>query len=105
MNLEKAARALAELGNTQRLRIFRVLVRAGPKGLSITEIRNVVGMAASTLAFHLRGMVEAGLVIQERQGREVRCRADYELARRTVAYIMEECCRGAGESRPVRRTG
>src|SRR4051812_16916987 len=56
MNRKLAARCLAELGNLTRLDIYRLLVRAGPSGLSITDIQTRLGIPASTLAFHLRGL-------------------------------------------------
>jgi ArsR family transcriptional regulator len=95
MDIEHVARCLSELGNTVRLQIFRLLVRAGDDGMNISDIRSAIGIPASTLGFHLRGLVDAGLVLQERQGREVRCRANYALVRDTVAFVMEECCAGA----------
>lgn len=94
MDIEQVARCLSELGNTVRLQIFRLLVRAGDAGMSISDIRSAIGIPASTLGFHLRGLVDAGLVLQERQGREVRCRANYQRVRDTVAFVMEECCAG-----------
>lgn len=94
MNIEQVARCLSELGNTVRLEIFRLLVRAGDAGLTIGDIRSAIGIPASTLGFHLRGLVDAGLVVQERQGREVRCRADYERLRGALAFLMDECCAG-----------
>lgn len=101
MDTEQVARCLSELGNTVRLEIFRLLVRAGEPGMTIGEIRSAIGIPASTLGFHLRGLVEAGLVAQERHGREVRCRADYERVRATLAFVMEECCNGvAGLPQP-----
>ena len=54
MNRELAARCLGELGNLTRLDIFRLLVRASPKGLNIGEIQGRLDVPASTLAFHLR---------------------------------------------------
>lgn len=95
MDLERTARCLAELGNVVRLRIFGLLVRAGHDGLSIGEIRSALDMPASTLAFHLRGLVESGLVTQERQGREVRCRPDFVRLDAALAFLRDECCKGA----------
>ncbi len=94
MDLERTARCMAELGNVARLRIFSLLVRAGHEGMTITEIRQALDTPASTLAHHLRGMVDAGLVRQERQGREVRCRPDFTLIDAAWAHFRSECCRG-----------
>jgi DNA-binding transcriptional ArsR family regulator len=98
MDLERTARCMAELGNVTRLRLFGVLVRAGDEGLTIGELRQALEVPASTLAHHLSGMVAAGLVLQERQGREVRCRPDFELINGAWAFFRAECCQGL--SRP-----
>lgn len=88
------ARSLAALGHEARLAIYRLLVRAGEDGLNVGEIAQHLKMPASTLAHHLSTLVSAGLVIQERQGREVVNRADYEAMRRTVGFLTDQCCTG-----------
>jgi ArsR family transcriptional regulator len=100
MDRELAARCLAELGNMTRLDIYRLLVRAGPAGLNITEIQSRLDVPASTLAFHLRGLVTAGLVAQEKIGRAVICRAQYRQMNAVVAFLREECCKGFEEAPP-----
>ncbi len=90
----ESARALSALGHEMRLAIFRLLVRAGEDGLRVGEIAAHLGLAPSTLAHHLSALVEAGLVTQERRGREVINRADYPAMRRLVGYLTEECCAG-----------
>jgi DNA-binding transcriptional ArsR family regulator len=94
MNLDTAAKRLAELGNATRLQIFRLLVQAGRKGLSIGEVQSRLRVPASTLAFHLRGLVVAGLVEQERQGRVVICRSNVAALNDTLAFVKENCCAG-----------
>jgi DNA-binding transcriptional ArsR family regulator len=96
MDIEMAARALAELGNITRLQIVRLLVRAGEEGLAIGEVQSHLGLPASTLAFHLRGLVSAGLVAQQRQGRVIRCTPKYAALRETLAFVTEHCCAGVG---------
>src|SRR5215217_7556330 len=94
MDRELAARCLAELGNLNRLDIFRLLVRAGPPGLNITDIQTSLDVPASTLAFHLRGLVGAGLVTQEKSGRTVTCRAQYDRIDGLIEFLREHCCEG-----------
>lgn len=91
-------RALAALGHDARLSIFRLLVRAGGDGMIVGDIVTHLGLAPSTLAHHLATLVAAGLVIQERRGREVVNRADYDAMRRTVGYLTEECCAGVAQT-------
>ncbi|MDA0188006.1 ArsR/SmtB family transcription factor [Roseicyclus sp.] len=88
------ARALAALGHDARLAIFRLLVTAGPDGLRVGEIGAHLGLAASTLAHHLSTLVDAGLVVQDKQGREVFNRADYPAMHRLVGFLTAECCAG-----------
>ncbi len=88
------AKALAALGHDARLTVFRLLVKAGNAGLTVGEIGQHTGLAASTLAHHLRTLVEAGLVEQEKRGREVINRINYEAMRRTVDFLTSECCTG-----------
>lgn len=88
------ALSLAALGHDTRLAIFRLLVRAGDDGLNVGEIGQHLNMAASTLAHHLGALVDAGLVIQERQGRQIVNRVDYGAMRHTVSFLTAECCVG-----------
>ena len=94
MTPELAAQRLAELGNLTRLGIFRLLVRAGDDGLNITEVRDRMDVPLSTLSFHLRGLVQSGLVTQERIGRVVICRADYRALEGVLGFLQAECCEG-----------
>lgn len=91
---KNTARALAALGHEVRLEIYRLLVRAGDDGLNVGEIGGHLGRPPSTLAHHLSTLVAAGLVVQERRGREVVSRADYGAMRRTVAFLTDQCCAG-----------
>jgi ArsR family transcriptional regulator len=90
----QAADGFAALGNRARLRLLRLLVRAGTDGSNVTEIGRLMAMPASTLAHHLTALVRAGLVTQERRGREVICTADYAAIKGAAAYLTEECCAG-----------
>ena len=94
MDVDEAARRLAELGNVTRLSIVRLLVRAGREGLAVGEIQSSLDVPASTLSFHLRGLVTAGLVEQEREGRTVRCRAKMAALNDTLSFVKEHCCAG-----------
>lgn len=88
------ARALAALGHEARLDVYRLLVRAGADGLIVNDIAAHTGLPASTLAHHLRTLVAAGLVEQERRGREVVNRVDYDVMHDTLAFLTDECCLG-----------
>jgi DNA-binding transcriptional ArsR family regulator len=102
MKSETAARRLAELGNVTRLDIFRLLVRAGCDGLSISEVRDRLDIPMSTLAFHLRGLVEAGLIEQEKVGRTVTCRAGFDSLRELMGFLQDQCCQGLPALEPAK---
>lgn len=89
-----AAKGLAALGNTTRLRLFKLLIKAGEDGLNIGQIQAHLAVPASTLAHHIAALLETGLLTQSRQGREVVCRADYGALRGLSLYLLDECCAG-----------
>jgi DNA-binding transcriptional ArsR family regulator len=96
MDLERLATCLEKLGNPRRLEIFRLLVRAGPEGLPVGRIQAHLGVPASTLSHHLMHLTSAGLVHQAREGRVLRCRANFALMDDVVASLTAECCADAG---------
>lgn len=94
MKHTSAAVALAALGHDTRLTIFRLLVQAGTDGLNISEIGQHLDMAPSTLAYHIKTLVDAGLITQERRGREIVNRVDFDVMHQTVAFLTSNCCVG-----------
>ena len=95
---QAAADALAALGNRTRLRAFKLLVRAGREGTNIGTLQKHLGIPATTLAHHLATLTQAGLVDQERRGREVICTASYQAVNDVLAYVKAECCAGLQEA-------
>ena len=91
---QKAADALAALGNRTRLRIFKLLVKSGPEGANIGTLQQRLGIPATTLAHHLTSLTRANLVDQERRGREVICTSNYKKVNDVLAYVKAECCAG-----------
>lgn len=91
---QKAADAMAALGNRTRLRIFKLLVRAGREGTNIGTLQRHLGIPATTLAHHLATLTQSGLLEQERRGREVICTANYKAVNDVLAYVKAECCAG-----------
>lgn len=95
MNNHAAAEALESLGNEKRLTIFRQLVRAGPAGLPVGRLKDRVGIPGSTLSHHVAHLVAAGLVSQNREGRVLRCTANFDTMQDLVDYLVKECCEDA----------
>lgn len=92
MKLDDAAARLEALGNPTRLKIFRALVRAGDNGLSVGKLQLKLDIAGSTLSHHLKSMLIVGLIVQERQSTTLICRANYDVMRSLLDFLVEECC-------------
>ncbi|HEY0847950.1 MAG TPA: metalloregulator ArsR/SmtB family transcription factor [Noviherbaspirillum sp.] len=99
MDLTTTAKRLASLGHENRLELFQLLVRAGPEGMTVGELQSVLDRPASTLAFHLRELVAADLVTQEKEGRMVRCRANFAALNAVLQFVQQNCCQGV--TRPI----
>jgi ArsR family transcriptional regulator, arsenate/arsenite/antimonite-responsive transcriptional repressor len=55
------------LGHEQQLSLFYLLVQAGHSGLTVGEIQLALGRPMSTVVFHLRELVDAGMVAQPKK--------------------------------------
>ncbi|HWP18198.1 MAG TPA: metalloregulator ArsR/SmtB family transcription factor [Burkholderiaceae bacterium] len=94
MEEKDVVRALAALAHSARLQVFRALVVAGPRGMTPGVMAEGSGIAAATLSFHLKELMNAGLVTQERQGRHLVYRASFDRMNGLLGYLTENCCQG-----------
>jgi ArsR family transcriptional regulator len=88
------AKRFASLGSEQRLGLLRVLVRAGDTGLTVGQIQQATGMAASTQFHHMSLLVDAALVKRERRGKEVVHSVRFSELKAIGDYLMQDCCAG-----------
>ena len=91
----RTALMLAALGNEYRLRIYRLLVRAGDDGLNVGSLLEKIETPASTLSHHIAALRQAGLVNQRREGREIFNSANYENMDKLVGFLTDNCCADA----------
>ncbi|MBV5291557.1 MAG: helix-turn-helix transcriptional regulator [Curvibacter lanceolatus] len=94
MESSSVVKALAALAQASRLEIFRALVVAGEAGLTPGAVAEALGLAPNTLSFHLKELVHAELVSQERVGRNLIYRARFERMNAVLAYLTDNCCQG-----------
>ena len=87
-------KALAALAQTHRLQIFRALVVKGGEGLTPALLAEALGMPANTLSFHLKELMNADLISQERSGRNLIYRAQYDRMNAVMSYLSQNCCQG-----------
>lgn len=101
MDETAVVKALAALAQPLRLQVFRALVVVGDAGLTPGAIQEGLGVAPATLSFHLKELVNAGLVTQERASRNLIYRARYDSMNALLGYLTENCCQGTACAAPT----
>jgi ArsR family transcriptional regulator len=86
--------ALAALAHPMRLRVFRALVVVGHEGLTPGVMAEALATTATSLSFHLKELTHAGLVTQQREGRNLVYRAAYDRMNGLLSFLTENCCAG-----------
>lgn len=94
METRQAISALGALAQESRLAVFRLLVQAGPAGLAASRIAEHVGIAPSSLSFHLKELSHAGLVNARQEGRFVIYAANFDAMNALVGFLTDNCCGG-----------
>jgi len=77
-----------------RLRIFRILVGAGPQGLAAGIIGETLKVPGATLSFHLKELARAGLVSSRQEKQFIYYAADFERMAELMTYLTQNCCQG-----------
>ena len=95
MEIESASKSLAALGHETRLTLYRLLVQAGPEGISAGLICEKLGLAPATLSFHLAHLSRVGLIRGRQEGRFIFYVADYAAMDALLAFLTDNCCQGA----------
>jgi ArsR family transcriptional regulator, arsenate/arsenite/antimonite-responsive transcriptional repressor len=90
-----ALNALKALAQESRLAAFRLLVQAGESGMPVGDLRDALNIPPATLTAHLNILRGAGLVLDQREGRVIRIRADYLRMTALQNFLTENCCKGA----------
>ena len=95
METSNAITALTALGHGTRLAAFRLLVEAGLAGRMAGDTSTALQVPPATLSFHLKELVQAGLVESESQGRHVCYRANFDAMNGLIEYLTHNCCAGS----------
>src|SRR5262249_44943025 len=94
MEEQDTIRSLLALGHPIRLRAFRALVIVGTSGMTPGTMSEALELSPSALSFHLKELMNAGLVTQQRDGRNLVYRAAFERMNGLISYLTENCCQG-----------
>ena len=94
MNDTEVVKALAALAQESRLRLFRLLVVAGPEGATPSRMGEALGIAPTSISFHMKELLNAGLVSQARDGRHIIYRAQVDSMNALLGFLTANCCGG-----------
>lgn len=94
MESSEIVTALAALAQASRLGIFRLLVQAGKEGMPAGKIAEALDIPPSSLSFHLKELLHAGMILQRQEGRFLIYSAHYEKMNALLAYLTDNCCNG-----------
>ena len=97
MKKPDAIAALAALAQDSRLDVYRLLVQAGPDGMSAGDVAAALKIAPNTLTFHFDRLREAGLVTVRRDGRSMIYSARFDSMNALLGYLTDNCCEGRPE--------
>lgn len=127
MEMKEAITALAALAQETRLSIYRLLVEAGPNGISVGSIGQTLKVPGATLSFHLKELARTRIVSSRQEKQFIYYAADFERMAELMTFLTQNCCQGmpkacltvvetalgsccssqpnAGERKPIRRRG
>lgn len=94
METKHVLAAMAALAQESRLAVYRLLVQAGPAGMSPGKISEQLGIPASSLSFHLKELAHAQLIVPTQDGRYILYAADFSTMAQLIAFLTENCCGG-----------
>lgn len=105
MNKDEVIKVLSALAHSKRLDVFRLLVVAGSDGTTPGVLMEQLQVPSATMSLYLKDLTAAGLVTQERAGRNVIYRAAYQTMDGVVAFLTANCCQGLARSKKPRTAG
>jgi ArsR family transcriptional regulator, arsenate/arsenite/antimonite-responsive transcriptional repressor len=100
MDEKAAVRALGALAQEVRLRIYRAVVGVGPAGMTPGALAAALAVPPTTVSFHVKELLHAGLLTQERDGRRLIYRPSIATMNELLAYLSAHCCQGVACNGP-----
>lgn len=94
MDTLDAVSGLSALAQESRLKVFRLLVRAGQGGMAAGDIARALAVPPNTMSSHLGILTRAKLVQARKEGRSVIYAVDFEGTRGLLSFLVEDCCQG-----------
>jgi ArsR family transcriptional regulator len=92
MKSQDAIKSLGALASESRLAVYRMLVKRGPEGYTPSELAARLDLPSPTLSFHLKGLMQAGLIVSRREARNLFYSPNFERMSALVGFLTENCC-------------
>lgn len=94
MEIKAAVAALGALAQETRLAIFRLLIAAGPEGLSVGRIAETLKVPGATLSFHLKELARSGLVSSRQEKQFIYYGVEFKRMAELMTFLTQNCCHG-----------
>lgn len=95
--MKQAVQCLTALAQASRLRVFRLLAPAGEEGMPAGLIAESLDLPPATLTFHLKELVNAGLLVSHREGRSIIYSLRVDGMKELLTFLTQDCCGGRPE--------
>lgn len=97
MDINNAIHSFSALAQETRLDVFRLMIKAGGKGMLAGEIGEALDVKQNTMSANLSILIQSGLLKNEREGRNIRYFVDFDNLGGLLTFLMEDCCGGQPE--------
>lgn len=91
MRYKDLIKVFNNLSQEVRFKVFKLLIKAGESGLYPSDILEKVKISAGTLSFHLKELETSGLIVKEKQGRNILYRINSETLAHVTSFLLDEC--------------
>ena len=94
MKTKQVTEGYAALSTDVRLNVLALLGKAGSDGLAAGDIARKLDIPANSLSQQLSVLSAAGLVIQEREGRNVFNKLNLDRVKELIKFLAVNCAAG-----------
>lgn len=95
MEIYKVKDVFDALRQENRLKIFKILVQNSEKGVTPTEISDLMeGMPKNSVSTNLNILFQADLCVFTRCGKQIIYKPKCETIKQIAAFLLKDCCEG-----------
>jgi DNA-binding transcriptional ArsR family regulator len=94
MREQMAIAAIRAFSSRARVTIFRGLIRADPKRVTVEDLASAVGFSEAAVEQHMNQFEQAGLVCSGHDGQTIGYTIDHHGASELWGFLLAHCCPG-----------